>query len=106
MTSRRSAVCSVGARHAVPLFSILPTPTVNLTPLSATLTKKPGDRQSARSATASFVGAQFIAPSSPMFSTLPRSTNASDLRGQPTPTASLTPLNATLTKTRGVLFES
>jgi len=105
MTSRRSAVCSVGARHAVPLFSILPTPTVNLTPLSATLTKKPGDRQSARSATASFVGAQFIAPSFPRLPTLPFPTNVSHPRGESTSTVTLTPLYATLTNIRGVLVE-
>ncbi len=33
---------SVGARHAVPVFSTAPTPTVSLSPLDAILTKKPG----------------------------------------------------------------
>ncbi len=39
MTGRRAADQSVGARHAVPVFSISPNPTVNLNPLEATLTK-------------------------------------------------------------------
>jgi hypothetical protein len=39
MTTNRTAVRSVGARHAVPGSSIAPTPTVNLTPLNATLTR-------------------------------------------------------------------
>jgi len=32
----------VGARHAAPAFSFAPTPTVSLSPLDATLTKKGG----------------------------------------------------------------
>jgi hypothetical protein len=32
----------VGARHAVPVFRFATTPTVNLTPLNATLTKTRG----------------------------------------------------------------
>ena len=41
MTTHRPAAHSVGARHAVPVFSPMPTPTVNLTPANATLPKTP-----------------------------------------------------------------
>jgi hypothetical protein len=91
----------VGARHAVPVFPCATTPTLNLTPLYATLTKKRGCLFNARRASTSVVGAQFIAPFSLSLPIQPRATNASRPSRGPTPTASLTPLNATLTKTRG-----
>jgi len=95
----------VGARHAVPVFRFAATPTVNLTPLYATLTKKPGGLFNTRRASTSVVGAQFIAPFSLSLPIQPRATNASRPSRGPTPKASLTPLNATLIKTRGVLVE-
>ena len=99
----------VGARHAVPFFRFAPTPTVNLNSLYATLTKTRGGSLSldtARLTSRSFVGAQFIAPTSPRLPTLPLPTNGSHPDSEATPTVSLTPLYATLTKTRGVLVES
>jgi hypothetical protein len=82
-----------------------PTPTVDLSPLSAMFTKNRGAvPETPAPSPMSLVGAQFIGPSSPTFSTPPRATNlysrdASRLR------VSLTPLSAMLTENRGVLFE-
>jgi hypothetical protein len=54
---------------------------------------------------APYVGAQFIAPSSPRLPILPPATNSSPPRHAPTPTVSLTLLSATLTKNAGVPVE-
>jgi hypothetical protein len=79
------------------------TPTVNLTPLYATLTKIEGGLY--RTAT-SFVGAQHAAPLTPRLPIRPPAAATPCPRREPTPTVSLTPLYAMLTKTRGVLIES
>jgi hypothetical protein len=80
-----------------------PTPTVSLSPLSATLTKIEGGLY--RTAT-SFVGAQHAAPLTPRLPIRPPAAATPCPRREPTPTVSLTPLYAMLTKTRGVLIES
>jgi len=80
-------------------------PKVHLTPLSATLTKNEGVLPNARRSSTSFVGAQFIAPTSPRLPKLSCPTNASLPRSEATPTMRLNPLNATFTKTRGLLVE-
>ncbi len=72
---------------------------VSLNPLNATLTKYQGGPRAPNS----LVVAQHAAPSTLRLLILPRSTNTHLTGRLP---VSLNPLNATLTKTRGVLVES
>jgi hypothetical protein len=117
----RSKLCPappmfVGARHvypeprrAVPVFRFAPTPTVNLTPLYATVTETRGgssNLDTVRRASASFVGARFSASPSPRLPILPYSINASHPHSEATPTINLTPLNANAYKNTGVSVES
>jgi len=102
----------VGAQHvypklrrAVPVSSFTSTLPVNISPLYAMLTKNEGVLPNARRSSPFFVGAQFIAPSLRSLPIQPRAANASHPRRESTAAVMLTPLYATLTKSRGVLLE-